>query len=187
MKSRAKGTPADITRAREALSQAQTVEQLRQAIAVLLPLDYGLSLEQTAQILGHSIMWTSRLRNRFLSGDVYDAAPRRGGRFNQHMTEEQEYELIAPYIAQANSGRILDAKKIKTEIETVIGSRVALSTIYKMLRRHGWSSGRVRSCYKKNPADAGASEKTRISLASLSPNLMDSQRLREEGGKPASP
>jgi tryptophan synthase alpha subunit len=33
---------------REVLAQAQTVEQLRQAQAVVLPLGYGLSMEQTA-------------------------------------------------------------------------------------------------------------------------------------------
>ena len=42
--------------AREALAQARTVEQLRQAQAVVvLPLDYGLSLEQTARAIGRSV------------------------------------------------------------------------------------------------------------------------------------
>ena len=166
MKTRSKGTPSDAIRAREALTQAQTTEQLRQAIAVLLPLDYGLSLEQTAQILGHSIMWTSRLRNRFLSGDVYDAAPRRGGRYNQHMTEEYELEIIAPYVAQASDGSTLNVKKIKSEIEATIGSYVALSTVYKMLRRHGWSSGRVRSCYKKEKSPDASPRRRKSQAAS---------------------
>lgn len=35
--------------AREVLARARTAEQLRQAQAVVLPLDYGLSLRQTAR------------------------------------------------------------------------------------------------------------------------------------------
>ena len=121
MKTRSKGTPADAVRAREALTQAQTVEQLRQAIAVLLPLDYGLSLEKTAQIIGHTPIWTSRLRNRFLAGEVYDTAPRRGGRYNQHMTEEREREILAPHLAKSHRGEILDVKTITAELETLLG------------------------------------------------------------------
>ena len=52
------------------LARAQTVEQLRQAQAVVLPLDYGLSLEQTARAIGRSVPWTCRLRNRFLAGEI---------------------------------------------------------------------------------------------------------------------
>jgi hypothetical protein len=55
--------------AREVLARTQTVEQLRQAQSVVLPLDYGLSLEQTARVIGRSVPWTCRLRNRFLAGE----------------------------------------------------------------------------------------------------------------------
>ena len=41
--------------AREVLARAQTAEQLRHAQAVVLPLEYGLSLEQTAQAIGRSV------------------------------------------------------------------------------------------------------------------------------------
>jgi hypothetical protein len=43
---------------------------LRQAQAIVLPLDYGLSLEQTARAIGCSVTWTCRLRNRFLAGEI---------------------------------------------------------------------------------------------------------------------
>jgi hypothetical protein len=51
--------------AREAIVAARTVEQLRQAQSVVLPLDCGLSLQQTAQILGVSPGWACQLRRRF--------------------------------------------------------------------------------------------------------------------------
>lgn len=51
----ASGDEKVLTSACEAIVAAQTVEQLRQAQAVVLPLDYGLSLADTAQVIGVSL------------------------------------------------------------------------------------------------------------------------------------
>ena len=59
-----------VEEARQMLVGAKTLEQLRQAQSVVLPLDYGLSLEQTARAIGRSTPWTGRIRNRFLSGET---------------------------------------------------------------------------------------------------------------------
>lgn len=48
--------------AQEMILRAKTIEALRQAQAVVLPLAYGLSLEQTARVIGRSVVWTCRLR-----------------------------------------------------------------------------------------------------------------------------
>ncbi|WP_227487902.1 helix-turn-helix domain-containing protein [Acidithiobacillus sp. HP-11] len=48
--------------ARELLRSAKTAEELRRAQAVLLPLDLGLSLEQTAQAIGRSVNATCAIR-----------------------------------------------------------------------------------------------------------------------------
>ena len=135
----ARGTAA-LEHARELLVQAQSVEQLRQAQAVVLPLDYGLSLQQTAQIIGHSVTWTCRLRNRFLAGQVVgdSSLPSRGGRRNQHMTEQQEREFLAPFLDRARTGGILVVGQVRAELEAMLGHSIALSTLYKLLHRHGW-------------------------------------------------
>ena len=74
-----------VEMAREMIAQAQTAEQLRQAQAVALPLLFGLSLEQTAEAIGRSRVWTCRLRNRFLAGQTCGDGQRqrRGGRRRQ--------------------------------------------------------------------------------------------------------
>ena len=57
-----------LEKAKEIIICAKTIEQLRQAQAVVFPLEHGLSLEQTARAIGHSKRWTSTLRNRFIQG-----------------------------------------------------------------------------------------------------------------------
>lgn len=55
-----------LMNARQAIASTQTVEQLRQAQAVVLPLEYGLSLTDTAQVIGVSTGWACQLRRRFM-------------------------------------------------------------------------------------------------------------------------
>ena len=126
--------------AREVLAQAQTVEQLRQAQAVVLPLDYGFTMEQTARVIGRSVPWTCRLRNRFLAGEIVGDGQRqaRGGRRRQNMTTEQERELLAPFLERASTGGILLVGQIRAEIEARLGRSMALSSVYNLLHRHGW-------------------------------------------------
>ena len=50
----ASGDDQILLNAREAIASAQTVEQLRQAQAVVLPLDYAMSLADTARVIGVS-------------------------------------------------------------------------------------------------------------------------------------
>jgi len=80
-----------VAAALDVLATAKSVEQLRQAQAVVLPLRYGLSLLQTAEALGISATWASRLRNAFLDGhSVGDGSvPARGGRRRENFTRER--------------------------------------------------------------------------------------------------
>ncbi|WP_460479177.1 helix-turn-helix domain-containing protein [Comamonas humi] len=129
-----------LERAREILARAQTAEELRQAQAVVLPLAHGMSLQETAQAIGRSVAWTSRLRNRFLAGQavIEGQPPARGGRRNHHMTEAQERQVLAPYLARARTGDKPAVTEIKADLEAKLGRAIALSTVYKLLHRHGW-------------------------------------------------
>ena len=149
--------------AREVLAQAQTIDQLRQAQAVVLPLDYGLSLEQTARAIGRSVPWTCRLRNRFLAGEIVGDGQResRGGRRRQNMTAEQERAALAPFLDRARTGGILVVSQVRAELEANLGRTMALSSVYNLLHRHGWrklapdrqhpqSNPQAQQAWKKN-------------------------------------
>ncbi|NOU01051.1 MAG: hypothetical protein HOO95_05695 [Gallionella sp.] len=98
-----------------AIADAKTIEQLRQAQAVALPLQYGLNLEQTGQAIGISPGWVCRLRSQFIRGEIVDdgGKPARGGRRNENFTYEQEAELLKPFFEKAGIGGVLVAGEIK--------------------------------------------------------------------------
>jgi hypothetical protein len=47
--------------AKASLSKAKTAEALRQAQAVVFPLEYGMTMEQTAEAIGVSPGWACQL------------------------------------------------------------------------------------------------------------------------------
>lgn len=135
----ARGNEA-VDSALQAIASAVTLEQLRQAQAVVLPLRFEMSLAQTAQAMGLSVGWVSKLRNRFIQGKpVGDGSvPARGGRRRQNFTLEQEGQLLRPFLQQAREGGILVVGQIKPQLEAALGRTMALSSVYALLHRHNW-------------------------------------------------
>lgn len=149
--------------AKEIILRAQTIEQLRQAQAVVFPLEHGFTLEQTARAIGHSRRWTSTLRNRFIQGlrigDQGKAV--RGGRRKACFTPERETAVLKPLLDSAAQGGVLVVSQIKPLLEKALGREMALSTTYKLLHRQGWrklapdkkhpkSDSAVQESWKKN-------------------------------------
>ncbi len=134
------GDEEAIEVAQIALTQATTLEELQQAQAVLLPLVYGLSLQETADAIGVSKGWACQLRCRFISGRMVGAsdAPRPGGRKRENLSVEQESEVLTPFIEQAKIGGVLVVGDIKLALDKRVGRAVSLSSVYALLHRHNW-------------------------------------------------
>lgn len=165
----ASGDTEVLVHARQIIASAQTVEQLRQAQAVVLPLDFGLSLADTAQIIGVSIGWACQLRRRFIRGQMAGVpdAPTAGGRQRQNMSQEQEREFLAPFMEQAATGGVLVVAQVKAALDQRLGREVALASAYNLLHRHGW---RKLSPDKRHPqSDPAAQDEWKKNSAKHSP------------------
>lgn len=129
-----------VDSAMQVVANAVTVEQLRQAQAVILPLRFSMSLKQTAEVTGLSIGWVSKQRNRFIQGKVVSdgTVPARGGRRRQNFTLEEEVAVLKPFLEQAREGGILVVGQIKHDLEQALGRPMSLSSVYTLLHRHDW-------------------------------------------------
>ena len=136
----ASGDEAVLMNAHQVITSARTVEQLRQAQAVVLPLAYGLSLADTAQVLGLTSGWVCQLRRRFMRGQMAGSpgAPTAGGRRRQNMTVQEERAFLAPFFEQAATGGVLVVGPIKAALDKRLGRKVALASAYNLLHRDGW-------------------------------------------------
>ena len=129
-----------VDRAMKVIATAVTVEQLRQAQAVVLPLRFSVSLEQTAEVTGLSVGWVSKQRNRFIQGKAVGdgTVAARCGRRRQNFTPEEEVAVLKPFLDQARGGGVLVVGQIKHDLEAALGRPMSLSAVYTLLHRHNW-------------------------------------------------
>lgn len=164
--------------AKRYLSKAKTAEELRQAQAVVLPLEFGMSLEQTARAIGVSPGWASQLRNRFIQegGIRREERASRGGRHRENMNLAEEEEFLSPFFDKAKAGGILIVSEIKQALDKRLGREVPLSSAYNLLHRHGW---RKLAPDRRHPkTDVEAQEEWKKNSLTLSPQSKKSGRAK---------
>ncbi len=125
-----------LERARKDMAEARTADQLRIAQAVLLPLDPGLSLAQTAVIVGRSASWVARERRRYIEAEGQPVKSTRGGRRRALLTSEDEVALVkSGYMLSAHSFTDTARTIIRRRLEAKVGRPVADSTLDAMIKR----------------------------------------------------
>jgi transposase len=129
-----------LEEAKRLLSRARAAEELRQAQAVVLPLEFGFSMEQTAKAIGVSKGWACQLRRRFIhsGGKCTVQQSARGGRHRANMSHKEEVAFLAPFFEKASHGGVLVVGEIKQALDKRLGRATALASIYNLLHRHGW-------------------------------------------------
>ena len=130
-----------VKAAKEKIVAAKTVDALRAAQALLLPLEFGLSLEQTATVIGLSKSRTGKLRTRFqrIEIGVEQVKTKKGLRNHARMSLDEEVKFLTPFIIESQNTGALHIQQLKVELERCVGKSVSTSTVYQLLRRHGWS------------------------------------------------
>jgi transposase len=123
------------------VTDASTLQELRQGQAVLLPALTGATLDTTAEILGLSRNRVCVLRRQFseLSKNTPMVIGKpRGGRRRELMSLDEEKAFLTPWIEKAGTGGVLVVHPIHIAFQERVGHKVPKSTVYRMLARNGW-------------------------------------------------
>ncbi|NJD37108.1 MAG: winged helix-turn-helix domain-containing protein [Geobacter sp.] len=159
-----------LDQAKELLANAKSVKELRQAQAMILPLEFNLSLEQTSAITGVSTGWVCHLRTEFIraNGKV-ERTKSHGGRRRENLSPADEVEFLSPFIERAKVGGILVVSEIHAALQARLGRSVALASVYNLLHRHDWrklvpdkrhpkSDPEAQEAFKKTPGTDGSDQ-----------------------------
>lgn len=139
MKTLITGDKPTIERLAERLKRAQTHSEYQRIQCVLIRATLGSTAAEIAQLLGWSTATVHVIHSRWAKeGDEIFDLRGRGGRRHQHLSAEQEQQLLAPFIARAQAGGMLKVAEIQQAFQERVGKEVASSTIYRLLDRHGW-------------------------------------------------
>ena len=139
MKTLIEGDKATIARLAERLKRAGSHAEYQRIQCVLIRATLGSSAAQIAELMGWSTATVHVLHSRWSKeGDAIFDLRGRGGRHNQHLSPEQEHQLLAPFVERAEAGGMLTVAEIQQAYQEQLGKEVAPSTVYRLLDRHGW-------------------------------------------------
>jgi hypothetical protein len=126
-------------RARRDIRTTNDPDLLRAAQAVLMPIEFGMTLAQTAMMIGRSVSWIAQTRSAYISGKLRLAPKQRGGRRNQLMPSEEEQALFLEALIPGPPWDQSVPEKLRGLIEQRYPDRLPEglpdSTLYKILTR----------------------------------------------------
>jgi transposase len=145
-----------VKAAQDIAKQAESARDLRKGLSILIPSKLDVNIEQTAAILyvGKATVVRMQKEVRDQVAGVPVNKGNWGGRRRQTMTIEEEKEFLAPWVEKAEAGGVLVVPPIHAALEVHLGHPVALSTVYRMLARHGWRKVEPDTCHPKRDATA---------------------------------
>ena len=160
MKSLIVGDKPTVERLAERLKRAASHSEYQRIQCVLIRATLGSSAAEIAQLLGWSTATVHVMHSRWAKeGEAIFDVGSRGGRHHQHLTQEQEKALLAPFVACAEAGGMLTVADIQQAYRERTGQAVARSTVYRLLERHGWRKVVTRPRHPKADVAAQAAFK----------------------------
>jgi transposase len=145
----------------EGLKKAKDIGEYRRLQAVHLR-NLGLSVELISEATGFSVSYVKNVHSAYRHGGIEALRSQgKGGRYNAHLDEAEEAAFMAPFIAMAKRGGILEVSRIHAALEHRLGKALNRQVTYNLLHRHGWRKIAPRPKHPKSDlAAAEAFKKT---------------------------
>lgn len=135
--------------------------EFQRFLCVWLRVERAQTPEQIALTLGWHVNTVRATQQDFARMGIEALREKpRGGRFHAAMTLEEETEFLDGFASKAGEGSLLVVREVWQALETRLGRKVAESTVYRLLSRHGWRKIVPRPFHpKRDPEKAEAFKK----------------------------
>lgn len=139
MRSGKQFSAADRTAIQEALNRSGSVEEFKRVQAVYMRMAFGLRAAEIGRALNLHTASVWRIHSEFFKygARIFLRTPP-GGRRRENLSPAEEKAVLSPFLKQAERSGIITVSSVQQAYEQKLGRRVALSTVYRMLGRHGW-------------------------------------------------
>src|SRR3972149_4885671 len=140
-----------VAKATRTVKATQSLDDFKSALAVLLPVKVGLTLEETAKLLGVGTASVNRMQDR-LDISRTSASGRRnwGGRRRSLLTPQEEVDFLKPWAEQALDAGLLVLSPIRAALAQRVGHPVKASVVWRLLARPGWRKVAPDTKHPKN-------------------------------------
>ena len=152
-----------VRMARQQVEIAQTAEDVKRALCVVLPAELGITQARVAQALGVGVATVKRYQAALFL-QAHERRPQhqpRGGRHNETIPVDVERTFLREWAQQASQGGVVVVSQLREALQRRAGRKIPLYTMYRMLARYGWrkvapdtrhpkSDPAAQEAYKKN-------------------------------------
>jgi transposase len=140
--------------------------EFQRFLCVWLRVEREQTPKQIAKTLGWHVNTVRFTQQEFVRYGVEALREKsRGGRFHAAMTVEEEAEFLDEFAKRAGEGSILVVSEIRLALESRLGRKVAESTVYRLLARHGWRKVVPRPFHPKRDPEAAEAFKKGATLS----------------------
>ena len=140
-----------VAKAKETVRTTRSLEDFRSALAVLLPAEVGLTLKDTATMLGVGTASVNRMQARFNCRRTSPSEARNwGGRRQSLLTVKEEVDFLKPWAEKARAAGLLVLSPIRAALAQRVGQPVKASVVWRLLARHGWRKVAPDTRHPKN-------------------------------------
>jgi transposase len=131
--------------------QVKSYQDWRQLEAIWLREKLEMSGRETAAALNYELQTVHVLWHRWrkLGLAMFENRRSPGGRRHAYLSPAEEREFLETMAVDSESGSLVTAEQIRQRLESRIGKRIALTTVYRMLYRHGWRKVSPRKRHPK--------------------------------------
>ena len=113
----------------------------------------GMSRKQIAESLEFSEQHITNLVAKYKKHGLDSILQDKRTSNNRHMSFEQESEFLEQFVELAEEGQVITIEAILLKFEEVIGKKSGTSTIYALLKRHGWRKVKPRPRHPGKASD----------------------------------
>jgi transposase len=139
-----------IEQVKERMKEAKDPRQLQRWQIVYTALLQPRKAEEIAISVGVSKSLVQKVISRYNREGIQSIEIKSsGGRYNEYLTKEEEKRFLSQFFEQAERGACVIVKVIHFAYEERIGHAVHETTIYRLLKRHGWRKVQPRPRHPK--------------------------------------
>ena len=128
----------------EAENATQDKQISRKLKALMLRYE-GLNNAEVGKRLGLCSVRISQLVSEYKKKGLDAFIQKKYGGNHRNMSESEEAELLEKFKQQAEKGKVIVAREIKTVFDEKLGRDTGRGYIYMLLKRHGWRKVMPRS------------------------------------------
>lgn len=162
MRRRREAPDGSESRLKILLKAAKTASEVKRIQCIYFRVKYDYSPGQISDMVGYHPCYVRQVQSQYWkAGESALPAKQRGGRRRENLSLDEEKELVAGFTDKASRGGILEVGKIWKAYATKVGKKVSVTTVYRMLHRHGWRKIAPRPKHpKSNPIAMETYKKT---------------------------